>query len=210
MQQATVQRTNQEWITDLRAEAPTEAAVAELREILRRGLFRAMANRPDVTETDVEDFAQDATLRVIERIDSFRGDSKFTTWAISVAIRTALTAVRKRSWGERSLEDLGLTDDHPATPREPEPSALEKTERAELLRALRRAIDRDLTARQRTLILAKLADMPSAEIARQLDAKPNALYKLYHDARKRLRAGLEQEGFSADAVRNLFHDASHE
>ncbi len=205
----TTQRNNEQWITDLSASQPSESAIADLSEILRRGLFRALENRSDVTDPDVEDFAQDAVLKVIDKVDSFRGDSKFTTWAISIAIRTALTAVRKKSWGERSMEDLGLNDDHPGAPQAPEPSALDKKERAELLQALRRAIDQDLSSRQRKLVLAKLAGMPSAKIAEELNAKPNALYKLYHDARKNLRQALERDGFSADSVRILMENASH-
>ena len=73
---------------------------------------------------------------------------------------------------------------------------------------LRAAVDRDLSKRQRTVVLAKMAGMPSAVLADQLDTNPNAIYKLHHDARKKLRAALERIGYSAADVSSLLATAS--
>ena len=83
----------------------------------------------------------------------------------------------------------------------PPPSA--ELERTELLFALRRAIDEALSPRQRVAILAELQGMPSAVLADQLGSNTNAVYKLYHDARKKLRQALEDAGFSARDLEEL-------
>jgi RNA polymerase sigma-70 factor (ECF subfamily) len=193
--------TDEAWLAALRATPPDETAVAALRERLGRGLERAFADRADV------DFAQEATMRVLERLDSFRGESRFATWATAVAIRVAFTRLRRRRWGERSLEGLGTrAGDAVASGRAPDPSAA--SARDDVVTALRAAIDRDLTAKQRTVVLALLAGAPTSAIAEQMGTNRNALHKLFHDARRKLRAALEQAGFSEDDVRDAGAAAS--
>ncbi len=200
--------TNSDWLDAIRP-PPDGDALGLLRERLIVGLRRALATRSDVHEADYEDFAQVALLKILGSVDGFRGDSRFTTWATSIAIRVAFTAVRKRSWGTRSLEEMGLHPDQtrPAAPAESSPPG-SRSDRQELRTALFRAIESDLTPRQRSLILAELAGMPSAAAAEQLGTNPNACYKLYHDARKKLLAALERDGFSAPEVRTILDGAS--
>jgi len=193
-------RTNEWWCAELRSPS-AEEATAQLREHLRRGLAGALSGRADVSDADLDDFAQDATIRVLRRLDSFRGDSRFTTWAMAVAMRVAFTALRRRGWGRRSLEDLGISADAAAAVRRPSPDPSGEPVRNELLTMLRCAIDRELTPRQRAAILAELAGMPTAVIAEQMGISPNALYKLHHDGRKKLRQALERAGFGARDVR---------
>jgi RNA polymerase sigma-70 factor (ECF subfamily) len=61
-----------------------------------------------------------------------------------------------------------------------------------------------LTTKQREALLAAMHGMPLDEIARQLGINRNALYKLTHDARKRLRQGLEAAGFTAEDIGTAF------
>lgn len=179
---------NDEWKAALTG-TPSEAHVEELHAVLRRGLARALAGRGEVGDHDLDDFTQDAITQVLDRIDSFEGRSRFTTWAVSIAIRTAFTELRRKRWGDVSIEALDIPERRSAD----EGSA--GAEKSELATALRRAIDEDLTDRQRTAILAELAGMPSAVLAEQLGTNANALYKLYFDARKRLKESLERAGF---------------
>ncbi len=201
-------RTDEQWVADLRSDPPVTAAVAELRDYLKRGLARSLAAGGDVGEADLDDFAQDAVLRVLDRLDSFRGDSRFATWALAVAIRVAYTALRRRRWGDCSLEDLGLSP--VATPRAPSapPDPAATSARQDFLAALRAAIDGVLTPKQRRAILAELAGMPTAVLGEQLGMSSNALYKLHHDARKKLRQALERAGFSEADVRECVQGAS--
>lgn len=161
-----------------------------------------MTGRPGAN--DVEDLTQDGLLKVLDRLDSFRGDSRFLTWATSVALRQAFTTLRKSHWKDTSLESLELPPR--SAPESERPDA--RVEQTDLLDALRQAIDTHLTDRQRTLILAELSGMPSARIVEELNTNPNALYKLYHDARKKLREALLARGFSEEDVRAATAGAS--
>lgn len=77
-------RTNQEWLTELRSSEQSQA-LEDLRVIVIRGLRYGIANRYDVPEADIEDFAQDALLKILKNLDTFRGESRFTTWANKIA-----------------------------------------------------------------------------------------------------------------------------
>lgn len=195
-------RPNEAWLAELRASDAD--ALEALRSLLIKGLRSALSRRPGAGEEDLEDLAQDALLRILERLDSFRGDSRFETWAMSVAVRNAFTSLRRKHWQDVSLDGLELPP-RPG-PRAEEPEA--RAERGDLLEALREAIDTDLTDRQRTLILAELAGMPTARLLEELGTNPNALYKLYHDARKKLRQALLERGFEEADVRSVTEGAS--
>ena len=66
-------------------EAWSDLALADLRAFLVRGLGFALSNRSDVDDQILEDFVQDALLKILENLGSFRGESRFTTWAQKIA-----------------------------------------------------------------------------------------------------------------------------
>lgn len=197
-------RTNDDWVRELRESDPQ--AIESLRAALVLSLGLGL-RKYSVREQDVEDFAQETVLRVLDKLDSFRGDSKFTTWASAIGVRIALTAIRKKSWGSRSLDALteeqalALPDD---AARRPDRAASKQN----LLDVLEQAIDESLTERQRKLIRGELAGMPSSVLVEELGTNTNALYKLYHDARKKLRKAILAAGFSENDVRSELGDAS--
>ncbi len=184
-------------------------AAAELRAYIARGLRKALASHR-LREEDIEDFTQDAIVRIIEKLHTFRGDSRFTTWAMAVAIRGALGALRTRRYRER-LRDDGVEVSEMATAR---PKAWEDPtrpiERQRLHAELYRAVRERLTDRQRCAVLSELEGAPSGEIAERLGINRNALYKLHHDARVKLRAAILDAGFSEEEVRNELHLESEE
>ncbi len=198
-------RTNAEWLADLSSigHPVRERAVEELVAYLRSGLAKAFAGQSGVHEADMDDFTQDAIVRILGALDSFRGDSLFTTWAMAVGLRVAYTTLRKRRSAHVSLEDLeGFEAQAAVSTLTPRPVRADRqTERNDLLAALRRAIDEQLTRRQRTAILAELRGVSSERLAELLGTNRNALYKLYHDARKSLRRALNDAGFSDEDVR---------
>ena len=110
-----IERTNQEWLAALRGPGRDEA-LADLRAFLMRGLRYALANQSNVTEADLEDFAQEALLKILAGLDSFRGESRFTTWAQKIAVRVALTELRRHRWRDVSLDEMtGFADADPST-----------------------------------------------------------------------------------------------
>src|SRR5512139_990158 len=106
------QRTNQEWLHDLRLGGETqEAAITDLRDILLRAALyffsRNLGDFAGLSREEIlqraEDCAQDALLAVLSHLGDFRGDSKFSTWAYKFAINMSLMAARRERWKAFSL-----------------------------------------------------------------------------------------------------------
>lgn len=217
---AVPQRTNAQWLSDLRATGPEqEAALADLRLIILNGLLYALQNwlSPDDPRFSAltEEVAQETLLRVLAHLDSFEGRSQITTWAHKIAVRLALTELRRRKWLEVSLESLleSETDAAPPTsvgakPRvrpSPAPSPERVVEKVELLEYVRQIINEELTERQRLAMTAvALKGMPLEEVARRMGTERNALYKLLHDARLRLKRRLAREGLLISEMLAVF------
>lgn len=192
-----MQRNNNTWVEHLTER--NETALTELRSLLLRNLRRGLTGRPRADDSFLEDCAQESLLRVLDKLEQFHGQSQFTTWATAIAIRVALGQLRRSRWKDVSLSELVAAADLPAsgeTAGDLAPDAL--MQQRDLLKVLNTAIHRDLTDRQRTALLAELKGMPQDEIAEQLGTNRNALYKLTHDARKKLRQHLEEAGFTAE------------
>ncbi len=157
-----------------------------------------------------EDFTQEATLRVLKNLHSFRGDSQFTTWATKVAVRVAISELRRARYRDFSLEELTidgeLMPDISAAATTTGPIGPEKsTERADVMAKIGEALRESLTERQRLALEAVgLRGVPLEIVAAQMDTNRNALYKLLHDARLKLRAAMEGQGLSMDYIQNLF------
>lgn len=192
-------RSNAEWAEALRKRDPD--GLADLRVVLVEALWPVLRRRvPAQAGALAEDFAQDAALHVLDRLDTFRGEARFTTWAAKVAVRLALSELRRLRWKDVSLDDL-LDDrpDRPATVEPDAPSPEEATMTAERVALVRELVAEVLTERQRTAIEAvMLHGMPLEEVARRMGTNRNALYKLLHDARQRLKHALEERGFGPD------------
>lgn len=199
---------NDAWLTALQGEAQAQA-LHELRNTLLRGLRYSLIPRYHVTEVDLEDFVQEALLKILDGLESFRGESRFTTWAQKIAVRTALTELRRRRWKDVSIQDLigGNEGDEytPAFLAAPNPSPEQYATQQSLLDLLQVMIAESLTERQRKAILAVMfGGMPLEEVARRLGTNRNALYKLIHDARLRLKSRLLAEGLTLEDVMSAF------
>jgi RNA polymerase sigma-70 factor, ECF subfamily len=198
-------RTNAQWLQALRAEGAEAArAQSELRELVLRGLARGLAGRSEAGG-ELEDFAHEALLRILGSLDSFRGESRFATWAIAIAMRVAFSSLRRRRWREVPFEQLPDAPP-PAQPQATKPNPERALARSEVLAELARTMRHGLTSRQRAVIFAELRGMPQAEIAARLGMNRNALYKLGHDARRALLRALEAAGFDRDNVRAAFEE----
>ncbi|MGE5252268.1 MAG: RNA polymerase sigma factor [Bacteroidota bacterium] len=206
-------RDNDTWLRDLRAGgAPREAALADLHTLLMRalpqGLSRSLPAQSPGFESLVEDTAQETLLRVLDKLDSFEGRSQFTTWVYKIAVRIALNELRRRRWRDVSLDGLESDDDPETAPRQfpsSDPGPEHLVEQADILKRVQAILSEELTGRQRAAMLAvNVQGVSMEEVARRMGTNRNALYKLMHDARVRLKHRLEREGLSPESILEMF------
>jgi RNA polymerase sigma-70 factor, ECF subfamily len=198
---------SQEWLRTLRSSGrERDEAVARLHELLLRAARFETARRrptlPHLRGNDLDDIANqaadDALVSVLARLDSFRGASRFTTWAYKFALLEAAVKLRRRAWQGREVplepETWGLFS---SAGLEPDESA----EQSELIETLQGAIAEVLTPHQRRVLVAlALNGVPIDVLAERLDTTRGALYKTLHDARRKLRAHLQEVGLSLVAL----------
>jgi len=206
-------RTNSHWLEDLRVTGPSqEAALADLRAVILRGLPYALSswlspNDPQFAPL-AEEVAQETLLRTLARLDTFEGRSQFTTWVQKIAVRIALTELRRRKWRDVSLDELVDNDVSPPPLRlmadsAPGPESIVEGE--DMLERLRRIISEELTEKQRQAMIAiSIKGMPLEEVASRMGTNRNALYKLMHDTRLRLKHRLAQEGLTPEDLQAIF------
>ncbi|MFZ1397667.1 MAG: sigma-70 family RNA polymerase sigma factor [Candidatus Promineifilaceae bacterium] len=210
----TTKRTNEQWLAELQPEHPNyETAVSNLTAILTNGLRRGLLARVKTPapefHTQAEDFAQEAVLKVLEKLDTFAGLSQFTTWAHKIAISVALTELRRKRWQDSSLNSLtesdGGSDYTPSFVADEAPTPENRTARAELLSYVQGLIENELTERQRTaLVDSVIQGQSTTQIAKKLKMKPNAVYKLLHDARLKLKKSLAPDGYTPGYILQVF------
>jgi RNA polymerase sigma-70 factor, ECF subfamily len=202
-------RTNEKWLADLRSTGmDRDAALEDLRQIIISGLPYALSKWLSSSDPQfdplAEEVAQDTLLRVLDRLDTFEGRSQFTTWVHTIAVRIALTELRRQKWRDVSLESLTDEDNPDILPLQIKsdlPATETLVEKADLLTRVQRIIDEELTEKQRrALVAVAFKGMPLAEVARRMGMERNALYKLLHDARLHLKKRLEREGILTSDV----------
>ena len=199
-------RDNDTWLRDLQACGRVQAeAITDLRGFLLRGLTRSFQARGDVDQAFVEDMVQQALMHILAHLEQFQGRSRLTTWATTIAVRLAMSALRRKQWQEVSLEGLTAESElAPALALDDTASPAQQTEQHALFETLRRLIDEALTEKQWVALTAELGGMSVEEIARRMGSNVNAVYKLLHDARQRLKHGLATAGYTAEDVRSAF------
>lgn len=207
-------RDNQTWLADLHSsDERRDSALDYLHATLQRVLPTALSRYlpPDTGHFDafLEDVIQETLMRVMDRLDSFEGRSQFTTWVYKIAIRIALNELRHRKWKEVSLDGLeeGATSDEMPSERfassDPRPESV--LERKDAMELVKRIFDEELTPRQRAALTAiGVKGVPMEEVARRMGTNRNALYKMLHDARLRLKGRLEREGLRPEELLNMF------
>lgn len=208
-----MKRTNDEWLADLRSSGPRyDAALMDLHQILLSGLRRGLLGRVKTSAPEfdslAEDFTQEALLKILDNLDTFAGRSQFTTWAHKIAVSVALTELRRKRWQDRSLDgmmDAAEGDYTPSIAADPMPEPENAAERSDMMARVERLILEELTEKQKSaLIAAVIHGYSTADVADQLNMKPNAVYKLLHDARLRLKRRLAKEGLTPEEVLSVF------
>jgi RNA polymerase sigma-70 factor (ECF subfamily) len=210
-------RTNAEWLQALQEPGDVQQeTIAELREYLLRAAFVYLRDRrPELSGVSssvlyelAEDFAQNALIAIRDNLDNFRGDSKFTTWAYRFVINEAAGELRKRRYRNISLDDLMEQETAVFTTLLKTDTRLDpesETGRQELIKFLLHVIQNELNERQRIAILGiHFQGRSMQEVAELLETSPNTLYKILHDARKKIKAKLLARHYGAGDILGLF------
>jgi RNA polymerase sigma-70 factor (ECF subfamily) len=179
------ERSDEAWVEALRATGPTPShadVISDLRDFLRRTLAKCFGQK--LAPADLEDLAQESLVRVYGKLETFQGQSRFTTWAATIAVNCALSELRRRRYQHLSIEEAGEMADWSPNDRDDAPDE-------EQIALLRRGIAEVLTEKQRVAVHAALGGLPLTELARRWDVSQGAVYKLLHDARRRLKGYME-------------------
>jgi RNA polymerase sigma-70 factor, ECF subfamily len=179
-----------------------DEAVAALHALLLRAARFEVARRGGARSGGFDDLAtqaaDDALMAIMRKLHTYRGESRFTTWAYKFALLEAAVKVRKRAWRER---EVPLEADGWARLADRRSSPEADAESAELIAAVCDGIAEALTPHQRNVLVAlTLNDVPIDVLAERLGTTRGALYKTLHDARRKLRARLSEQGLALDST----------
>jgi RNA polymerase sigma-70 factor, ECF subfamily len=194
-----------EWLRALAGGGPgREEALARLHGMLVRiaqGEVRRRGPRLRITGPELDDLAYqaaaDALLAITGKLGQFRGDSRFTTWAYKFVIFEVSAKVGRHFW---RLPSVPMdAEDWDRLPGRFGFDPAQEAEWKDLLAALHRAVDEELTARQRMVFAAiVLNGIPLDALVAELGSSRNAIYKTLFDARRKLRAALAAHGYIGD------------
>jgi RNA polymerase sigma-70 factor, ECF subfamily len=209
-------RDNDQWLSALSSPGLSrDRALGDLRSILLRGLKAALRGWIRTSGREFgelcEDFVQEALVQILDKQGTFKGLSRFTTWAHKICVRIALSELRRKRWQDRSLDEL-LDQGAPMQGQQSdthndagmESAGPETTVSGSMIMAwMKTAMMEELSPRQmEVLTLVAMKGLPLEEAARKLSTNRNALYKLIHDARVKLKARMARDGLS---MRDLDH-----
>lgn len=214
-------RTNQEWLDDLRAPSGEmhNDAVSDLRELVLRAILIYLArrrgslrgwHRERVREL-AEDLAQETVMQIRASLNTFRGESKFTTWAYRFAVNHAASELRRKRYHDISLDQLREAEKgvfyriYQATSQASREDVEHLAFQQYYIKLCKEIIETELNERQRLALVGVLLEGRSMdEVANALDLNRNALYKLLHDARKKVKAALQARHLSKGDVLAAF------
>ena len=197
---------SREWLRRLRSVGRTrDEALGQLRDLLLRaahGELRRRSAQLRVTGPELDDLAHqaadDAVMYIIRKLEEFRGDSRFTTWAYKFVVLEVSAKVGRHHWLRRPVT---MVDDD-AWAKIPDRFGVDPADQAEaadLVHALRRVVQVALTPRQRRVFLAIVVEgVPLDALALELASSRNAIYKTMFDARRKIRLQLVADGYLHD------------
>lgn len=209
-------RSNSEWIIALNGNGDeAAAALTDLRAyLLRAALFtlqRAVHYvghlRSSILGELAEDCAQEALTAILQHLGAFRGESQFTTWAYAFAVNTALVAARRERWAPVALDPIleGTESSRPIRNESGLPDPERHALQAEVMTVIRDGIEQQLTLKQQQVLRALVFEgVPLDEVVRHWGSNRNAVYKLVHDARRKLKTHLMSRGFNVKEILDVF------
>jgi RNA polymerase sigma-70 factor (ECF subfamily) len=208
-----IERSNEDWLISLRSTGKAkQGALADLREIILNSLPYALSKYLHPTDPHfdplIQEVAQETLLRVLDRLETFEGRSKFTTWVHTISVRLALTELRRARWKEVSLDELqsGMESDDKMREMPDQDMDVEASaEQSEIMAMIQKTMMEILSEKQRKALMAvAVRGMPIAEVADRMGSNRNALYKLLHDARLKLKSHFEERGITPENILSSF------
>jgi len=194
------------WVTRLSAPGSLRtAAESDLHAMLVRVARHEVGRRASAhgfSRQELDDVAHqsaaDAMVAILAKLDTFRGDSRFTTWAYRFVVLEVSSALGRRYWRTTPTTVLdaeeweGLPDRFGVLPEQ-------RAEYAELMAAVREAVEEHLTEHQRRVFVAiVVTGVPLDALVAQLGVSRNTIYKVIFDARCKIRDHLAASGHRTD------------
>ncbi|WP_134322901.1 sigma-70 family RNA polymerase sigma factor [Cumulibacter soli] len=204
---AAIDRENHRWVEDLTTPgARKEVASRDLFAVLLRVARSEARRRAPVLRLsgpELDDLAcqaaADALVAITERLDRFRGDARFTTWACKFVIFNVASKMNRHYWWRH--ESPYEQEDWSRTPARFDAGPEDEVQAREFAEAVAAAVDQSLSDRQRRVFVANVLNgMPIDALADELGSTHNALYKVLFDARKKLRAALVASGHLTEST----------
>ncbi len=193
------------WVQRLSGTDPErELAIKELSTLLHRGLTYSLSKKYG-GGLQTEDVVQESLIKILKSLETFEGRSKFTTWAMTIATRVGISELRRKHTRNISL-DAFTAGNELRFEFADERSTLvgEDLEKRRIIETLQSLIESKLSDKQKLAVRGLLEGMPVEVIAERTNSNRNAIYKLVHDARIKLRKGFEQSGIVAEDVSAIF------
>jgi RNA polymerase sigma factor (sigma-70 family) len=197
-----IDRDNAQWVRDLSAVgAKREQACSELYPLLLRVAKSEARRRAPLLQLDgpeLEDIAHqaaaDALMAISDRLDRFRGEARFTTWASKFVIFNVASKMNRHFWRRHEVPYEQEDWSRIASRFDLDPA--DEAQAREFAAAVSSAVEKSLSERQRLVFVATVLNgMPIDVLAEELGSTHNALYKVLFDARKKLRAALASGGY---------------
>jgi RNA polymerase sigma-70 factor, ECF subfamily len=198
-----------EWISALTGTgAAREVGLARLHDLLIRVAGRELRRREagaGFSGPELEDLAHqaadDAMLAILGKLGTFRGESRFTTWAYRFVVLEVSSKLGRHYWRQHPAERLE-TEDWDRLPDRFTADPGDLAEQAELVKAVRQAVDETLTEYQRRLFVALVLNgVPLDALVACLGTNRNAVYKVIFDARRKIRGFLVANGYLEEGRR---------
>jgi RNA polymerase sigma-70 factor (ECF subfamily) len=195
------------WLRALSGAGPArEDAIERLHALLLRAARIEVARRRHALGSGragaLDDLAMqaadDALMAILGKLHTYRGDSRFATWANKFALLEAAVKIRRRAWHGR---EIPLEADGWAKLVDRRGSPDDDAETAEFIAAVCDGIAMALTPHQRAVLVAlTVNDVPIDVLAERLGTTRGALYKTLHAARRKLRARLADNGLALNST----------
>jgi RNA polymerase sigma-70 factor, ECF subfamily len=142
-------------------------------------------------EAEVEDAMQGAYLNAFARLDQFRGEARFSTWLVSIALNEARARLRRHST-EEALEEASAVAPPPGAVEPERAGPEEEVSARELVMLTERAVDRLPPDLRTTFMLRAVEGLDTADAAAALGVSEDVVKTRLHRARAHLRTALAE------------------